>query len=249
MGMLSRLVPHSPRKARHALEPVIDKATMQFHHDAHHAKYVALTNQYFGRTPADLTDIMTNTNTFYNKVPQTHTGAGGHYNHCFFWQCMAPVAQAKSTSPSPALQKAIEKEFGSMEGMKTEFKQAALDRFGAGWAWLAVNYDAFTGKSDLLVTSSPNQDNPLMLGSNSLSTLTAEKDGEAGIPILGLDVWEHAYYPQYQAKRAKYVDAWWSVVNWDNVNKNYEQAANGMPVKVGGINPEYLAAGGVVVRV
>ena len=95
---------------------------------------MALTNQYFGRTPVDLTDIMTNTNTFYNKVPQTHTGAGGHYNHCFFWQCMGPVAEASKTRPSPALQKAIDKQFGSTDGMKAEFKQAALDRFGAGWA-------------------------------------------------------------------------------------------------------------------
>lgn len=180
-----------------ALEPYIDVRTMEIHHAKHHQAYVDNLNKKLdGIAGKSLEAILTD----LKSVPEANRSAvrnngGGHWNHSFFWTCMAKGGG----KPSGELLKAIETSFGGLDKCKAAFKAKALGQFGSGWAWLEKSVD---GK--LAVTATPNQDNPLMAGRPA--------------PLLGLDVWEHAYYLKYQNKRADYVDAWWNVVNWEAVS-------------------------------
>jgi superoxide dismutase, Fe-Mn family len=185
-----------------ALEPHIDAQTMEIHHSKHHNAYVTNLNKalegqdYANKSLEELMGIM-------SKLPAAvRNNGGGHYNHSLFWQVMKPGGGG---APTGAIAQAIDQAFGSFDAFKEKFNNAAATRFGSGWAWLIKKAD---GK--LEVTSSPNQDNPLM-------DLAEVK----GTPVLGLDVWEHAYYLKYQNKRPDYVGAWWNVVNWDEVNKRF----------------------------
>ncbi len=188
-----------------ALEPNFDKETMQIHHDKHHDAYVTQLNKQVDANPAlknkNVEDICKNVSK-YNT--QTRNNAGGHYNHSLFWTILSPT----STLPSGMLMEEINKTFGSFDSFKTQFSDSAKTRFGSGWAWLIID-----GKGKLKISSTPNQDNPLM-------DVVAVK----GTPVLGLDVWEHAYYLKYQNKRVDYISAFWNVVNWDEVNRRYKEA-------------------------
>lgn len=192
--------------ASDALEPVIDQRTMEIHHGLHHQAYVNNLNAQVKNFPQlaemSLEEIMSRVSEFNTAV---RDNGGGHYNHALFWILMAPVGQGGE--PSEALMSAIKRDFGTFEQMKQEFSQAGATRFGSGWAWLIVNED-----NQLQITSTPNQDNPLMD--------IVEVQGQ---PILALDVWEHAYYLQYQNRRGDYLSAWWDVVNWNEVNNLFEQ--------------------------
>ena len=189
-----------------ALMPHVDTLTMQIHHDKHHAAYVDNLNKALADQPALKAKDPIRLLREIKDVPEAIRQAvinngGGHVNHSLFWQMMAPNAGG---APSGALAQAIDASFGSFDKFKTAFSDAAMKRFGSGWAWLVVGPG---GK--LEITSSANQDSPFMTG---------------GYPILGLDVWEHAYYLKHQNKRADYVAVWWNVVNWDYVSKLYAQA-------------------------
>lgn len=193
-----------------ALEPYIDARTMEIHHDKHHATYVAKLAAALEPHPDLAAKPLDEVLADLSRVPESSRAAvrnngGGAWNHTLFWQVMAPKAGGK---PKGALAKAVEASFGSFEDFKSKFSQAAVNRFGSGWAWLTVKQGA------LCVCSSPNQDSPIMKGVSECP----------GIPILTLDVWEHAYYLKYQNKRPDYVEAWWNVVNWDYVAGLYEQA-------------------------
>lgn len=192
--------------AFNALEPFIDATTMEIHYGRHHKAYVDNLNKALeGNTsaPSDLTALMAQISKHSAAV---RNNGGGHYNHSLFWSILGPTD--KNTSPSAALSAAIEKSFGSLEALKEKVNAAGATRFGSGWAWLCVN-----DQKELSVCSTPNQDNPLMDIAECKAT-----------PILGFDVWEHAYYLKYQNKRADYLAALWSVVNWDAVSQNYEAA-------------------------
>lgn len=189
-----------------ALEPYIDVETMHLHHDKHHNTYVTNLNAAIEKYPElgeqSIEELMKN----LNEVPEdirtaVRNNGGGHANHSFFWKIMAPNAGGE---PTGAIKDAIDQAFGSFEKMKEEFKTAATGRFGSGWAWLVLN----NGK--LEITSTANQDSPLT-------------DGKT--PIIGLDVWEHAYYLKYQNRRPDYIKAFWSVVNWDEAQKRYQSKA------------------------
>jgi superoxide dismutase, Fe-Mn family len=186
------------------LEPHIDARTMEIHHDKHHAAYVNNLNAAIAGTDAEnlsLEDILKNISKY---APAVRNNAGGHYNHTLFWELMIPGG---STAPVGALADAINSTFGNYEEFKNKFTTAGTTRFGSGWAWLVAS----GGK--LSIGSSPNQDNPLM-----------DVSEVKGTPILGLDVWEHAYYLKYQNRRPDYIAAWWNVVNWDEVAKRYTAA-------------------------
>lgn len=191
-----------------ALEPHVDAATMNIHHSKHHAAYIAKLNEALSTqaqwAELSLDDLMSRLQDIKDTALQNtfRNNGGGHWNHAFFWKTLAPAEQ--SGKPSPELLQAINASFGSFDQMKTTFADAAMKRFGSGWAWLIAQ----NGK--LKITSTPNQDNPLMKG--------LVPEGELGIPLLGLDVWEHAYYLHYQNRRADYVTAWWNVVNWKEVH-------------------------------
>ena len=200
-GGASHVLPKLPY-AYDALAPHIDERTMRIHHTLHHQTYVtnlntALMNHpELSKLPLEqlLTDI--------KKVPQdirqrVINNGGGHYNHTLFWQMMQPKGHGH---PHGALAKAITATFTSFNNFKNQFKQAALDRFGSGWAWLVKN------NNRLEITSTANQDPPILEGKQ---------------PLLGIDVWEHAYYLNYQNRRAEYIDAWWNVVNWDYVQDRF----------------------------
>lgn len=182
-----------------ALEPSIDKMTMEIHYGKHHAGYVTKLNDAVKGTEYEkmsLTDIFKN----ISKAPEAiRNNGGGHWNHTFFWDAMAP---GKGGTPTGAIAEAINGQFGSFDKFKEAFGKEATGRFGSGWAWLVAS----DGK--LALGSSPNQDNPLM----DISEFK-------GTPILGIDVWEHAYYLKYQNKRADYVGAFWDVVNWDQATE------------------------------
>ncbi len=186
-----------------AIEPYFDKMTMEIHYSKHHKAYVDNLNNAVKGTDAEkigLNELMKN----ISKYPiAIRNNGGGHYNHTMFWQLLIPGGSGK---PEGALLKAIENTFTSFEEFKIKFSDAAKTRFGSGWAWLSVDEN---GK--LFVSSTPNQDNPLMD--------VAEKKGT---PILALDVWEHAYYLKYQNKRPDYIEAFWKVVNWKEVEKRYD---------------------------
>ncbi|MDP4129625.1 MAG: superoxide dismutase [Bacteroidota bacterium] len=191
-------LPYAPA----ALEPYIDALTMQIHHDKHHQAYVDNLNKAIAGTPNEhksLEDLVKAAGTL---SPAIRNNGGGHWNHSFFWEILAPGAGGK---PSGKLAESIDADFGSFDAFKEKFTQAGATRFGSGWAWL-VEQD---GK--LVVSSTPNQDNPLM-----------DVAEVKGTPILGVDVWEHAYYLKYQNRRAEYLAAFWNVVNWKEVSKKYE---------------------------
>jgi Fe-Mn family superoxide dismutase len=182
-----------------ALEPHIDKTTMQIHHDKHHGAYVDNLNKACTENKIDvsLDDIIKN----ISKYPMAvRNNGGGHWNHSFFWKTLRPSSPEKNEIPGKVAD-ALNAAFGSIEEMKNKFSDAAKGRFGSGWAWVIKGAD---GK--LSIGSTPNQDNPMM----DISELK-------GKPVIGLDVWEHAYYLKYQNKRADYISAWWNVVNWDEV--------------------------------
>jgi superoxide dismutase, Fe-Mn family len=191
-------LPYAPA----ALEPNIDALTMQIHHDKHHQAYVDNLNKAVAGTPNEnksLEELVSKAGTL---APAIRNNGGGHWNHSFFWEILAPNEGGK---PSGKLAESIDADFGSFDSFKEKFTLAAIGRFGSGWAWL-VEQD---GK--LLISSTPNQDNPLM-------DIAEVK----GTPILGVDVWEHAYYLKYQNRRAEYLGAFWNVINWKEVNKRYE---------------------------
>lgn len=192
--------------AFNALEPYIDARTMEIHHGKHHGAYVTNLNKAVEGTPlADkkIEDILATVSTASTAV---RNNGGGHYNHTLFWNILA----ANGGTPSAELAAAIDKAFGSFDAFKEKFAAAAATRFGSGWAWLIVKADG-----SLAITSTPNQDNPLM------DIVPAE---DKGTPILGLDVWEHAYYLNYQNRRPDYIAAFWNVVNWAEVSKRFAAA-------------------------
>jgi Fe-Mn family superoxide dismutase len=191
-----------------ALEPHIDAKTMEIHHGKHHQAYVTNLNAALDKAPAlkdkPLEDLLKNLNTVPESVRAAiRNNGGGHWNHSLFWVLMAPKAGGE---PSGALAKAITDAFGDFAKFKEQFAAAGTGRFGSGWAWLLKD----GGK--LTITSTPNQDNPLMEG---------KRPGDV---LLGLDVWEHAYYLKYQNRRPDYIAAFWNVVNWDAVSKRYASA-------------------------
>lgn len=190
-----------------ALNPVIDTQTMQLHHGRHHKSFVDALNTAAGEDATLRGQSVEALLAKASKLPiGIRNNAGGHWNHRFFWETM--TRPGTSGAPSPALTAAIDAQFGSLDKMKAAFKAAGTGRFGSGWAWLIVMPD---GK--LAVTSTPNQDNPLM-------DIAEVK----GTPILGNDVWEHAYYLTYQNRRGDYLDAWWQVVNWQKVSDRFAKA-------------------------
>jgi len=187
-----------------ALETYIDAQTMQIHHGKHHQAYVDNLNKAIdGTSNADATleDLVARAGSI---SPAVRNNGGGHWNHTFFWESMAPAG--KGGNPSAALAKAIDTAFGSFESFKEKFAQAGMTRFGSGWAWLLQLADG-----SLAISSTPNQDNPLM-------DIAEVK----GTPILGVDVWEHAYYLKYQNRRADYLSAFWNVVNWNKVSERFK---------------------------
>ena len=189
-----------------ALAPHIDAKTMEIHHDKHHGGYVKKLNAAVEGSPhADMSieDLMKEVGS--STAAGVRNNGGGHYNHSLFWKVLSPDGGGQ---PSGELASAIDSAFGSYDAFKEKFADAAGTRFGSGWAWLIVD-----DSGSLKITSTPNQDNPLM-----------DVADTKGTPILGLDVWEHAYYLNYQNKRPEYISAFWNVVNWDQVNKNYEAA-------------------------
>ena len=188
-----------------ALEPHIDAKTMEIHHGKHHAGYTAKLNAAVQQTAIanqSIEDIMKSLDMSNSAL---RNNGGGYYNHCLFWKVMSPSGGG---NPQSDLAEAIERDFGSFEDFKTEFSNAAATQFGSGWAWLCVHSG---GK--LEVCSTPNQDNPMMPGV-----------GCGGTPILGLDVWEHAYYLNYQNRRPDYIEAFFNVINWDDVSNRYNTA-------------------------
>lgn len=187
-----------------ALEPHVDARTMEIHHGKHHATYVTNLNNALKDQGAlaerSLEDLLSNLDTVPESIrTAVRNNGGGHWNHDLFWKLMTPGG---ASAPTGDLASAVTAAFGSFDEFKAKFKAAGLGRFGSGWAWLIANSDG-----SVAITSTPNQDNPLMEGKRA---------------ILGCDVWEHAYYLNYQNRRADYLDAWWNVVNWDVVAALYK---------------------------
>jgi Fe-Mn family superoxide dismutase len=192
--------------AYNALEPIIDAKTMEIHHTKHHQTYVDKLNEAVGKYSSLANKSAEELLMDFFHIPEdiktaVRNHGGGHVNHSLFWQLMTPVK--KDSEFKGKVARAIEKSFGSLDAFKQIFADVALKRFGSGWAWLVLASDG-----SLEVTSTANQDSPLM-------------DGK--IPLLGLDVWEHAYYLKHTSNRKAYVDGWWNVVNWSKVNELYEQ--------------------------
>ncbi|HCD9236260.1 TPA: superoxide dismutase [Elizabethkingia anophelis] len=194
--------------AYNALEGSIDAQTMEIHYSKHGAAYVANLNKAITGTSLEKESLVKILSGISKHSPAIRNNAGGHYNHELFWTILTPE---KNTQPSEKLAKAINQSFGSFDAFKEKMSKAGADRFGSGWAWLIV-----TPEKKLAITSTANQDNPLM-------DIAEVK----GIPVLGIDVWEHAYYLKYQNKRADYLSAIWNVINWKEINKRYEAALNG----------------------
>jgi Fe-Mn family superoxide dismutase len=190
-----------------ALEPHIDEQTMRLHHDKHHATYVTNLNNALQSEPSlqeqSIEQLLQN----IDSVPESirtavRNNGGGHANHTMFWEIMQPNGGGQPTGP---IAEAINSTFGGFDAFKEQFAKAATTRFGSGWAWLVAN------GGNLEITSTQNQDSPLM---------------EGRTPILGLDVWEHAYYLKYQNRRPEYITAWWNTINWDAVNERFSQASS-----------------------
>jgi Fe-Mn family superoxide dismutase len=190
-----------------ALEPMIDAQTMEIHYSKHAAAYATNLRDAVKaeNVPAgtSLEKLMGNISRYSTKM---RNNGGGHYNHELFWKCMKPGA---STTPSGRLLEAIKRDLGSPEALKNQFADAAKSRFGSGWAWLYINKD-----QKLSIGSTPNQDNPLM-----------DTSDVKGLPLLGLDVWEHAYYLKYQNRRPEYIENWWKLVNWSFIEQTFINAA------------------------
>ncbi len=191
--------------ANDALEPHFDAMTMEIHHDRHHNAYVTNLNAALAGTAAEgktIEELMAIISTLPTPV---RNNGGGHWNHTFFWNILAPNAGGL---PVGTLATVIDSTFGSFDNLKAEFKKAGIGRFGSGWAWLIIKADG-----SLAISSTPNQDNPLM-----------DVAEAKGTPILGLDVWEHAYYLKFQNKRPDYIDAFWNVVDWNGAEARYKAA-------------------------
>lgn len=191
--------------AENALEPHVDTTTMQIHHDKHHNTYVTKLNAalegHDDLASKDVEDLIRDLNSIPEDIrTAVRNNGGGHANHTFFWQILSPDGGGK---PSGDLASAIESKFGSFEKFQEEFAAAATGRFGSGWAWLVLS------GGELEIMSTANQDSPIMEGKT---------------PILGLDVWEHAYYLKYQNRRPEYIDAFWNIINWNEVEKRYSEA-------------------------
>jgi superoxide dismutase, Fe-Mn family len=187
-----------------ALEPHIDERTMELHHDKHHQAYVDKANAALEGTEwadKDVEEVLTNLDALpADKQTVVRNNAGGHANHTFFWEIMSPDGGGR---PEGALAEAIDSTFGDVDSLKEKVNEAGVNRFGSGWTWLVVN----DGRLEVL--STPNQDSPIMDGMT---------------PILGIDVWEHAYYLKYQNRRPDYLAAWWNVVNWPEVARRFDEA-------------------------
>lgn len=188
-----------------ALEPYIDEETMHIHHDKHHAGYIKNLNEALEKYPnlqkMEARELLEHLNEVPEEIrTKVRNNAGGHVNHTLFWEIMTPNPKEKEPMPEAELYEQINKDFGSFGDFKLGFTNAAMGRFGSGWAWLVKS----NGK--LEIADTPNQDTPVM-------------DGK--LPILGLDVWEHAYYLKYKNMRADYIKAWWNVVNWEQVSENF----------------------------
>lgn len=188
--------------AYNALEPYFDEETMTIHHQRHHQAYVDNLNKAI-ETNQSLEQIMPQVS---KLSPAIRNNGGGHYNHSLFWKILSPSAK---TEPTGKLAEEINSTFGSLDKLKEEINKAGVTQFGSGWAWLYVKYNG-----TIAITATANQDNPLM------DTQLTDR----GLPILGVDVWEHAYYLKYRNKRADYLDAFWSVLDWEAVERNYEEA-------------------------
>jgi Fe-Mn family superoxide dismutase len=188
-----------------ALEPHIDEQTMRLHHDKHHQAYVDKANGALAGTQwenAPVEDVLRQLDQLPDdKRTVVRNNGGGHYNHSLFWEIMSPDGGG---DPGGSLAGAIEQKFGSLDELKTKVNEAGVNQFGSGWSWLVVS------NGELDVRSTPNQDAPLMQGQT---------------PILGIDVWEHAYYLKYQNRRPEYLEAWWNVVNWEAVQARYDAAS------------------------
>lgn len=210
-----------------ALEPHIDVRTMEIHHDRHHAAYVANLNKAVASYPElakkSVAELVVNLDAVPEAIRTTvRNNGGGHYNHSLFWLMMKPGGGA----PSGELAKALEDAFGGVDGFKAKFTEAAMKVFGSGWAWLSLD------GAQLRIETTPNQDPVIMLVAPAATAEVQRKAGAATkdklvlrqIPLLGLDVWEHAYYLNYQNRRAEYIAAWWNVVNWDFVSERFAQA-------------------------
>lgn len=187
-----------------ALEPHIDTLTMQIHHGKHHQAYVDNLNKAIAGTPHENSSIEELVQKAASISPAVRNNGGGHWNHTFFWESLAANAGGQ---PSGKLAEAINQAFGSFDAFKEKLTQAGITRFGSGWAWLIV------ANGKLEVCSTPNQDNPLM-----------DVAEVKGTPILGVDVWEHAYYLKYQNRRPEYLSAFWNVINWNKIGERYEAA-------------------------
>lgn len=189
-----------------ALEPFIDKETMTIHHQKHHKAYVDNLNaalEQAGETDSDLDSLLQRISEY---SPAIRNNGGGHYNHSLFWETLSPQPKL---NPEGKLGEAITTAFGNLENLKAEMKKSGLGQFGSGWVWLYVKFSG-----SLAISSTPNQDNPMM----------DLQSANRGFPILGIDVWEHAYYLAYQNKRADYLDSFWSVLDWSSVQRKYEEA-------------------------
>lgn len=188
--------------ANNALEPNFDALTMEIHHDRHHNAYVTNLNAAVTGTPLEGKTLLELFSTVSTLAPAVRNNGGGHYNHDLFWNILSPTGGG---APVGTLGKAIDAKFGSFDAFKEEFKKASITRFGSGWAWLVAQKDG-----SVAVSSTPNQDNPLM-----------DVADVKGFPVIGLDVWEHAYYLKFQNKRPDYVDAFWNVVDWNKAEARY----------------------------
>ncbi len=190
--------------ATDALEPFFDKTTMEIHHGKHHNAYVTNLNNAVAGTPNEGKTIEELVAVAGTISPAVRNNGGGHWNHSFFWE---QLKVNNGTGPIGSLEVAIDAQFGSFKKFKEEFAKAGATRFGSGWAWLSV------ADGKLVISSTPNQDNPLM-----------DVADVKGTPILGLDVWEHAYYLHYQNRRPDFIAAFWNVVNWEKINDRYKAA-------------------------
>jgi Fe-Mn family superoxide dismutase len=196
-----------------SLEPYIDRTTMEIHHGKHHQAYVTNANKALEGTPMaewSIDDLCRR----LSEIPEdrrtaVRNNAGGHWNHSLFWTLLAPANKGGGGRPTGSIAKAIDTAFGSFDAFKEKFSATAMGRFGSGWAWLCKMPDG-----TLTLCSTPNQDNPLM------GRAVAGCEGE---PVLGLDVWEHAYYLKYQNRRADYITAWWNIVNWSRVEELFSR--------------------------
>lgn len=191
--------------AYNTLEPFIDEQTMTIHHTKHHQTYVdklneALKNSPLASKPPE--ELLKNLNSIPENIRTTvRNNGGGHFNHSFFWNVLTPNTPKRPNYPNAPLSEAINKKFSDFENFKKEFTNAGLGRFGSGWVWLVAQ------DQELAILSTPNQDSPLM--------------DSSGTPILGLDVWEHAYYLKYQNRRSEYIEAFWNIINWEKIEENY----------------------------